>query len=247
MIGHVLVTAAKDHDIAGSLGYLFGTLLVPGIGLLLLIQGLRQRRSSRRQVAEPVAPDYQGLPVPPSPTIKSGGSALIVVGAAVMVASLVTVAASALNIDDSTLVPHQLAIGQCVTDKDYRAKNIDNASVACQRVDAVYELASKGDGSAPCPDGKRDDTDYVALTNDRFTYCFALNLREGACYHVEDQKHIITPVACTSEDATVRIDRRIDGSTDITQCDTGTKGLSLPVPPRVYCVVAAEPGTSAQT
>jgi hypothetical protein len=130
-----------------------------------------------------------------------------------------------------------LSVGQCITDKGFSA-NTAPAPVDCEQDDAVYELASKGNGAATCPDGKRADSDYMTLSNSSHTYCFLLNVREGACYHIDDARNGFEPVACASNDATVKIERRVDGSTEETQCETGTKGLSFRDPARVYCLAA---------
>jgi hypothetical protein len=44
----------------------------------------------------------------------------------------------------------------------------------------------------------------------------------------------------TSNRVQVRVSRRIDGSTDRTQCATDEKGVGYPVPARVYCLVRAD-------
>jgi hypothetical protein len=213
MIEHIFMAASQSHDVAGSVGGIIGSLLVPGVGLLLLIEGFRRRKRA------------------------SGGTALIVVGSLVLVLGVVGVAGtSLLKAGNSGTGTDALRVGDCVTDKDYVARRVDAEAVDCTRDDAIYELAAKGDGAAKCPDGKREDSSYSLLVNSGHTYCFTFNVREGSCYHVDADKNDLTAVPCTSSEATVKVDRRIDGTTDVAECPEGTKGQALPDPPRLICL-----------
>jgi hypothetical protein len=155
---------------------------------------------------------------------------LIVLGAVLLVAGFAGVAAN-LGRHSRTL-----SVGQCISESDYAARDMRPTPIDCGRADAVYELASQGGGSATCPDGEREHTGYAALVNDAVTYCFALNVREGACYSVEVAKNLFTPVPCSSPRAVTKIERRVDGSTDESECPSETKAVSFPEPARLYCV-----------
>lgn len=255
MVEQVLYSAA-GASVGYVLGSLLAALLVPAIGVLLLVLGLRQRSKSRREQGPPGYPPYPQQPYPgqpypgqapgyptpgypayppppPPPPQKTRGTALIAIGAVVLVLGLFAVAATGV----SRLGGSKLAVGECITNTEYEKRDMRPEPVDCSRDDAIYELASTGDGAANCPDGKRDDSDYSALTNDRLTYCFLLNFAEGACFDVDPVQNLFTPEPCSS--ARVKVERRIDGSTDSSECDAGSNAVSYPEPKRLYCLVSA--------
>jgi hypothetical protein len=129
-----------------------------------------------------------------------------------------------------------LAVGQCVTDSEYGARNMDPEVVDCSAPNALYELASRGDGSAVCPDGKREDSRYALLVNHSLTFCFIPNLREGACYHADAHSNLISPRDCGDSTANTEVARRVDGRADPDLCESGTKEVSFTLPARSYCL-----------
>lgn len=255
----MVLAASEQPSPAYVVGRLMGMVLIPGVGLLLLILGLRKRGESRRQAPQPGygpgypaypgqpgqlpgapyppwpagPPGYAGTPYPPPPPPPargSSGTVLIVLGAVLLVAGLAGVAAN-LGRHSGTL-----SVGECISAEDYGAGDMRPTPVDCGQAGAVYELASTGGGSATCPDGERENSGYAALVNDTLTYCFALNIREGSCYRVEVAKNLFIPVSCSSPQAVSKIDRRVDGSTDESKCPSGTKAITFPEPVRLYCV-----------
>jgi len=256
----ILVAASESRSPAEAVGRIIGFLVIPGIGLLLLILGLRQRGQSRRNAPppppQPGYPPYPGGPWqypaqyppqypgqhpgwPPQPASPTRGTPLIAVGAVILALGLLGVVgalgAAALNVAKAG----RLSVGECIGVDQYRARNLNAKAIDCSRDDALYELASKGDGTAKCPDGERDDSaSYALLINDAITYCFALNAREGACYHLEVEDNIFEPVSCnSSESMVVQVDRRVDGSTDTSACGGDANAVTIPEPARVYCFV----------
>lgn len=267
MVEHILVAANENPSPGYVVGTVIGTLLIPGIGLLLLILGLQKRSRSRRAAMPgpgpygypqgpyggaplpypetpypgaaqpyPGAP-YAGVPYPPPPVNRSGrssGTTMIVLGIVILVlGSLVVVGNLARKVSDATI-----SVGECITEETYTSRDLTPKAADCSDEDALYELASRGDGSANCPDGKRETSGYAALVSDDRTLCFALNAREGRCYHVVIEENSFTPVSCNSPRATLKIERRIDGSTDESECETGTRPVTFPKPARLYCVTS---------
>lgn len=211
MIEQLLVAASDSLGAAETAGRIAGTLLFPVIGLVVLVLGLRRRRR-----------------------------ALIILGSLVMVLSLLGIAAMTLKASNSSLSPNGFSVGECISDKEYAARRGNAEAVDCSRDDAIYELASSGDGSAKCPDGERENSSYSILATSARTYCFTLNIREGSCYEIDAGDNDLTAVSCMSSSAVMRVDRRIDGTTNTTECDAGTKGRALPEPPRLFCLVSAK-------
>ncbi len=112
----------------------------------------------------------------------------------------------------------------------------------CAEPKATYALAAKGGPRATCPDGNRDDSVYEVYTNESLTLCFALNAIQGHCHmKMDDGKAtLLTPVDCDdTRFAQVKVDARVDGSTDSSQCPPGATSLAYPTPPRSYCLVRA--------
>ena len=62
-----------------------------------------------------------------------------------------------------------------------------------------------------CPDRKRQDTHYMAITTDSRTHCLVLNVQEGPCY---DVARTATPADCADPTATVKVAKRVDGVTE---------------------------------
>ncbi|WP_280834635.1 LppU/SCO3897 family protein [Mycolicibacterium frederiksbergense] len=246
---------------AESFGYLIGSLFIPGAGLLLLIIGLRQRSASRRQppgqIGYPQHPGYpptpgyppgypqnppgvyQAGPYPqayPPVARKSRGTALIVIGALILVFGLFGLVAKTALHSSKSAAGGGLSIGDCITGDQYSSANMNPEPVSCSNPDAVYQLALKGDGSAICPDGERDESRYGVLTNSSRTYCFILDADEGECFDVEVAKGLFTPLECSDPAAVTKIAKRVDGSTDTSVCGPDGQAVTFPQPQRVYCV-----------
>ncbi|MFV8171230.1 LppU/SCO3897 family protein [Mycolicibacterium peregrinum] len=298
----VAQTLAAAGSAAESAGYVFGTLLIPGLGLLLLILGLVRRSSSKsnpsgqsgyppsypqpgypqsypqpgyaqgyqqpgypqqgypQQGYQPGYPQRPGYPpVPPqgygAPPKKSG-TAMIVIGAILLVLGLLGLAgkmatraseSNSSSASSSSSVPRtssssgssqsgasdDLAVGECLTSDQYATEGMDLTPSGCSDPEAIYELVSKGGGSATCPDGKRADSDYSVLMDDSRTYCFILNFEEGECFNLDNK--LATLVECSDPNAVIKIVQRVDGSTDPAVCGSGSRAVAFPEPARVYC------------
>lgn len=266
-------------DVGYHVGRLVGMLLIPGIGALLLVLGLRRRAATRSGpvgpvgpvgpgpypgvLQSPVPPGYpppQGYPPPvpgypptvsgpggltrpvpgyPSPAPKPAGTPMIVVGAVLLALGLLGPVAAAVGRQGANTA---LRTGDCITNEQYQAGYMTPKPVDCTSPDAVFELATVGDGQMNCPDGRRMRSGYALLTSDSTTYCFIANFTEGACYRVDAETDDVARVDCTDPQANVEIARRIDGSTDVSNCDSDAHTVSFPTPPRAYCIVTpAEP------
>lgn len=294
MVAQTLAAAGSAAESAGyAIGTVIGTLLIPGLGLLLLILGLVRRSSSgAKPSGQPVYPPgypqpgypqgypqqgypQQGYPqpgypqgypqqpgYPPAPPQaygappKKSGTAMIVIGAVLLVLGLLGLAgrmaslasesnsssASSTSSAPSTSsasgasksgASGDLAVGECITSDQYATAGMDLTPAGCGNPEAIYELASKGGGSATCPDGKRADSDYSVLMDKTRTYCFILDIEEGECFNIEDK--LITPVECSDPNAVIKIVKRVDGSTDPAVCDSLSRAVAFPEPARLYC------------
>ncbi|WP_273733260.1 LppU/SCO3897 family protein [Mycolicibacterium septicum] len=280
----VAQTLAAAGSAAESAGYVIGMLLIPGLGLLLLILGLVRRSSSSKSSGRPWYPPgpypqpgypqgyypqqgypQQGYPqqpgYPPAPPQsygappKKSGTAMIVIGAVLLVLGLLGLAgrmatraseSSSSSSSVSSSAPStssdsgssksgsdDLAVGECITGVQYATAGSDLTPTDCSHPDAIYELVSKGGGSATCPDGKRADSDYNVLMDETRTYCFIPDLAEGECFNIDDK--LITAVECSDPKASIKIVKRVDGSTDPAVCDSGSHAVAFPEPARVYC------------
>lgn len=206
---------------------------------------------------------YEGPPPgqPRSAATGSSGTALIVVGAILIALGLLGAVGAATSRharhDDAspsrssaaprstsggpdrssgggTRRPAGLAVGDCVTSAAFEGRDFQT-TVDCARPDAVYELASSGDATRNCPDGKRDDTHYAAVASSEHTYCFLPNMHEGQCYSNEKTENATYAVRCSDPAASYRVDRRIDSATG--SCAAGQTTIVYQAPPRRYCLL----------
>ncbi|MGA5543988.1 LppU/SCO3897 family protein [Mycobacterium sp. NPDC051198] len=213
------------------------------------------------QPGYPQQPGYPPVPAQPygAPPKKSG-TAMIVIGAILLVLGLLGLAgkmatrasesssrSESNSSSSSSSVPRttsgsgssrsgasdDLAVGECITSDQYATEGMDLTPSGCSTPDAIYELVSKGGGSATCPDGKRADSDYSVLMDGSRTYCFILNFEEGECFNLDDK--LASLVECADPNAVIKIVQRVDGSTDPAVCGSGSRAVAFPEPARVYC------------
>lgn len=254
-------------DTAYQLGRLVGALLFPGLGLFLLVLGLVMRARGKNAAPPPQpwstapgsyppppghypppgypqAPGYPP-PGPPPPAKSSGGAtALIVIGCVLLVLSLVSIVGRAAlrtgtsTSDRSINSSRGLSVGDCITDAQYSARDMDPTPVPCSTPEAIFSLAYRGEGpTATCPDGLRDGSKYAVLVNTSVIYCFALDVTVGECFAVDGTSGHFRSVACTDPTANAKVDQILEGQTDLSACPAGPSGSAVPVPPRVVCTV----------
>jgi hypothetical protein len=172
-------------------------------------------------------------------------TALITIGAVVLVFGMfVALVAAVSGLGEKSGTRTEPQMGQCFTEFDLRMEFHNRSPTDCADPKATYQLVAQGGPTATCPDGQREDSLYEVFTNASSTLCFAANLKQGQCYTKMDdgKSKKLTPVDCDDlRFAQIRIVQRIDGSTDKAQCPADAKGVSYPIPPRVYCVAAAGP------
>lgn len=196
-------------------------------------------------------PAYPGYPpaVPPRPRTSKSATTLITVGAVLLGLGGLNILLNvprAVSREGERARNTSMQVGECITESTFKAERFSSRpDNDCANPSAVYELAFKGGPSAACPDGKRDHSVYDRFTDDDSILCFALNLKEGQCYQIQNpgapdmtmrlgncQSHTGVPQ--------VKVAQRIDGSTDKTQCPQGSKAESYPEPARVYCLARAD-------
>ncbi|CQD21918.1 hypothetical protein BN1232_05423 [Mycobacterium lentiflavum] len=265
---------AADYDVAALAGRLTFALGVPLFGLILLVIGLwersRSRRRRRRAYPYPPPTGYPGQPYPGAPPTgypgqpypgppppgyppygapprrASGAStALITIGAVVLVLGIVGDFANAASRLAKRQEHSSMQVGECITQMSYRAQAF-KASPGNDCADPVntYLLAAKGGPSAPCPDGKREGSIYDRYTDSSTILCFALNLKQGHCYLVSGERDSpkLTLGDCNDhESGVMRVIQRIDGTSNSSDCPSGLNGVSYPTPPVVYCLERASP------
>jgi hypothetical protein len=257
---------AGESDVAGTAGRLAFALGVPLFGLICLLIGLWERRLSRRQArpgypyppAPPPmgypgppylrpypGPPYPGYPPPVAPPRRASGAstALITIGAVVLVLGIFGDVA---NVASKLAKRHErtsMRVGECITQMSYRSESFTSSpSNDCANPMNTYQLASKGGSSGTCPDGKREGSIYDRYTDASTILCFALNLKQDRCYELgPDPNHPTMNLSSCGDTVSrqIRVVQRIDGSTDSSSCPEGGKGISYPTPAVVYCLARA--------
>ncbi|ORX14340.1 hypothetical protein AWC27_20700 [Mycobacterium szulgai] len=252
---------ATAVDSAALVGRIAGLLVFPAAGLTLLILGLRKRSSSRKQAwtgYPPAPPGYppvpQGypppypaaypppMPMPPMPPMappprKPGGTGMIVSGAVLLVLGVLTFASIVVTVAARHDRP---AIGDCYTN-DILNGNGPWKSSSCSNAEAVLQYAANADTAGNCPDGKRNDSSYLSAEHRGVRMCFAPNLLQGQCYVSEHDGKTVRHATCSTA-GTIRIAKRVDGTTDTSKCPQHTRAVTYPEPKRLFC--AERTGTS---
>lgn len=184
--------------------FLAALVLLPVVGLVLLIVGILKRRRARRALPPPPP----GYPVPAVPAARRPGTALIAVGAAAMVLGPIL----------GIVILHgmeRVKVGQCITAAQYNKGDFHRIPTDCADEDAIYELASRGDASGTCPDGKGfGDTRYAPIRTHSELLCFVLNLQQGQCITDREAGTSRTigymPTSCDAPGASKGV-QRVDG------------------------------------
>ncbi len=187
-------------------------------------------------------PGYPPPGYPQQTPPRRGGTGLIIAGSVLLALSLLgiigNIAKHAGKAAQEVEHPNGLAVGECITDGEYSQADMSPKPVDCSEPEAVYQLAYRGSGTATCPDGERENSDYAVLTNSASTYCFTINLAEGSCYRVDAKNNTFDRVSCTDPKATTKVAQRIDGKSDPALCGADMTSVTFPEPPRVYCLEA---------
>lgn len=207
----------------------------------------------------PPAAYPNGYPSPyPPPQARKRGTALIVVGAVLLAFGLLGVVgrlshstaafstgAHSTSRTTRTTSPQDpyaqtgmgLKVGDCISSTAFEARMFLEAS-DCGDVMSTYLLASKGDSSATCPDGKRDGSVYSVLENAETTMCFEPNMVAGKCYQVPEGTTALFAysAACGPED--FKVLTRFAGA-DANSCPDGTRAIAFPDPAVLYCIIPA--------
>jgi hypothetical protein len=193
--------------------------------------------------APPGPPPYYppGYPAPRPPG--SSGTALIVVGSILLGLGVLGILGGAANVVSQHRGSAQSAdVGQCVGAFAMQHNDLSPKPQDCDKPSSTWEVAAKGDRSANCPDGKREDSDYAVLFDGTTTLCLLLNLKQDQCYTMAGGAKDPAFVAnsCDSSMPGIKVVKRVDGSTDTTLCPTETKAVSYPSPARLYCLERLE-------
>ena len=192
----------------------------------------------------PTYPPYYPAGYPAPRPRGSSGTALIVVGSILFTFGVLAVfghlGRAAFQAGRSA---RSANVGQCIAESNMRENNSTPApGQDCDKPDSIFEVAAKGDGSALCPDGKRQDSLYAYLFDGTTTLCLMLNLKQGHCYTASGtaENPQFDAADCNGSATVIRVAKRVDGSADVALCPAGTKPISYPTPARLYCLERLE-------
>jgi hypothetical protein len=262
----VAVTELAEGSAAEHAGELIAAFGFPVVGLILLLLGLSRRSRSRGQAPPPMFPPpgpypygypppnagYPSQPGPPTypPTYPpayppgypaprprgSSGTALIVVGALLLAFGVLGFLGRLANV--ATRVDNSPHVGECLSQNDFRDSVLTPPHRDCADPESIFEVVTRGDASATCPDGKVDKSAYAYLRDGTTTLCLMLNLKQGQCYTATGtpENPSFATAACTGSGPRVEVVKRVDGSADTSLCPEGTRAFSYPNPARLYCL-----------
>jgi hypothetical protein len=199
---------------------------------------------------------YPGYPpgLPPRRRTRQSGTALIIIGALLLTLGGIGILGNlARVVGEQATRPHgnsllptdtSMGVGECISQIEFLGRLFGSQRAdSCANEFDTYELAFKGGPGATCPDGKVDHSVYDRYSDESTMLCFALNLKQGQCYRLDHDGDDLTMSLSDCgqpRPMQVRVAQRIDGSTDKAQCPPGSKAISYPTPPRVYCLVKAD-------
>jgi hypothetical protein len=258
----VVITKLAEVSIAYYLGELTATAIFPIVGLILLIVGIRQQSRARRlppghpppepsPYSPPQNPSEPGSPAPqeyypsppPAPPPSRWSIALIIVGSLLLAGSLLGIISDTKNLTlQNRSAPTSPDVGQCIAAYNFREHNKTPKAQDCADPDSIFEVVTKGDPSAKCPDGKTDDSDYAFLRDGSTTLCFVLNFVQGRCYTAAGDasgRHF-APTDCAGSAPRFKVVNRVDGSSDTESCPAGTREIAYQNPARLYCLQPLE-------
>jgi hypothetical protein len=124
--------------------------------------------------------------------------------------------------------------GDCIKVNVASSTDADIETVDCSSNEAIYRVATREEtDTGDCPNDQ-----YVSYTEEgQLLLCLQLNVREGDCLEVTDSED--KRADCTSDTATDKVLKVIDGVDDETQCpDTTTTAMTYPQPPLTICLGA---------
>lgn len=258
------VTELAEGSAAEHAGELIAAFGIPIVGLILLLLGLSRRSQRRRQAPPPMVPPpgpypygypppnvgYPNQPGPPppapypppyppgypAPSRGSSGTALIVVGSLLLAFGVLGFLGRIANV--ATRVDKSAHIGDCLSQNDFRDSVLAPPHRDCADPESIFEVVSRGDASATCPDGKVEKSAYAYLRDGTTTLCLMLNLKQGQCYTATGtpDNPTFASATCTGSGPRVEVVKRVDGSTDTSSCPQGSRAFTYPKPARLYCL-----------
>jgi hypothetical protein len=123
-------------------------------------------------------------------------------------------------------------VGDCI-DVLQSSTTAETTPVDCASDKAVYKVVSTSDQKPDC------GTEYTSYQENyaggTAHLCLAPNLRQGRCYH-EDRDTGFSYADCASSAATVKVVKRVDGSSDEFLCDSNATFLTLSNPKTTFCL-----------
>jgi hypothetical protein len=188
------------------------------------------------QPGPPMYPPPYPAPYPTPSQKGSSATALIVAGLILLVLSVFGILGRLVSVSSQS--ERSAHVGQCLSESDFHNDDLTAAPHDCANPDSIFEVVVRGDASANCPDGKLDGSDYAIMRKGTTTLCLMLNLKQDQCYTATGTAG--TPsfavADCAGPGPRVRVVKRDDESSDHALCPAGTKAVSYPNPPRLYCL-----------
>jgi hypothetical protein len=213
---------ADAYSTAPLAGRIVGALVFPVAGLVLLAIGVRQRSAARKQFKNP----------------HSAGFGFIAIGVVVLVLGGIGIVGATLA--DRQKSSRRPAIGNCFTNAVVKDRP-EWTPRRCTDAEAVLLYAANADANGNCPDGKQSNSVYLSLLHDGVRMCFAPNLLVGQCYASERADKSLRHANCTDKH-TIRVVKRVDGSTDKSICPKHTRAVIYTQPARTYCTERTKKG-----
>ncbi|WP_019931407.1 hypothetical protein [Nocardia sp. BMG111209] len=124
-------------------------------------------------------------------------------------------------------------VGDCINVLEGSTTAAKTEPVDCSSDKAVYKVVSTSDQKADCG---TENTSYEENYGGGTAHlCLAPNLKQGSCYH-QDRETGFAYADCASADATVKVVKRVDGTSDEFVCDSNSTFLTLSNPKTTFCL-----------
>jgi hypothetical protein len=160
--------------------------------------------------------------------VNKAGTKLIVrfVPALVAVAALAVTGCSSSSGKSDTA---RAKVGDCINVLEGSTTAAKTEPVDCSSEKAVYKVVSSSDQKTDC------GTENTAYEEGSAHLCLAPNLKQGSCYH-QDHATGFSYADCASATATVKVVKRVDGTSDEFVCDSNSTFLTLSDPKTTFCL-----------
>ena len=157
-------------------------------------------------------------------------------GALLAVAAIAVAVAGCSAVDNASKSDvAKTKVGDCINITNNASNDTQGEPIDCSSPKAVYKVFQAFDKQTPCP-----TTDYTTYSEKRGTgstyMCLAPNLKQDSCYN-DVGTSPYKWAECGTKEATVKVIKRIDGTTDEMQCPDETSTFAIvPDPKALFCL-----------